>query len=319
MKNPEYSSRQAPLQTKNSTLEKPMTAKAKLWIFGEVLFDTFPDGTAVLGGAPLNVAWNLRAFGENPQLISAVGKDAPGRILMERMDRWQMSRKHLGELAEYPTGKVSVHLVHGEPSYTLEEDQAYDYIPAAVLPPQSTGWLYFGSLALRTAHNQAILHTLRQRHQGKLFADINLRPPFWTREGILALVEGLDWLKLNEKELGLITNRAGQDVEAQARHLKVQCGLEGLVVTCGSQGAFALGSDSVLHWVKPQKALQAVDTVGAGDAFASVVLLGLQHSWPLPRILERAQHFASAVVGIQGAISEDIALYHNNSQGWNHV
>ncbi len=293
--------------------------EAKLWIFGEVLFDTFPDGTAVLGGAPFNVAWNLRAFGEDPQFISAVGKDAPGQRVLERMAFWQMSQGHVARLAEYPTGKVSVHLSEEEPTYTLETEQAYDYIPAAVLPQESKGWLYFGSLALRSPHNQAMLHSLRQRHQGKIFADINLRPPFWTRKGILDLVQGLDWLKLNAKELGLISKSTEHDLEVLARQLKVQCGLEGLIVTCGREGAFALDSDDVLYQVRPAQKVQAVDTVGAGDAFASVLLLGLLHSWPLALSLERAQDFAAAVVGIQGAVSEDINLYHNNCKGWNHV
>ncbi|MDA1342582.1 MAG: carbohydrate kinase, partial [Proteobacteria bacterium] len=36
-------------------------------VFGEVLFDHFPDGTKVLGGAPFNVAWHLQVFGQQPQ------------------------------------------------------------------------------------------------------------------------------------------------------------------------------------------------------------------------------------------------------------
>jgi len=35
----------------------------QIGIFGEVLFDQFPDGQQVLGGAPFNVAWHLQAFG----------------------------------------------------------------------------------------------------------------------------------------------------------------------------------------------------------------------------------------------------------------
>ena len=31
-------------------------------VFGEVLFDCFPDGSAVLGGAPFNVAWHLHGM-----------------------------------------------------------------------------------------------------------------------------------------------------------------------------------------------------------------------------------------------------------------
>ncbi|WP_420208390.1 PfkB family carbohydrate kinase [Candidatus Electronema sp. JC] len=285
-----------------------------LWIFGEVLFDTFPGGAAVLGGAPFNVAWNLTAFGAAPQLISAVGDDDAGQIIAERMESWGMSRRHLGAAAGYPTGKVTVQFVGGEPSYTIEEQQAYDNIPAAVLPERSQGWLYFGTLALRTAHNRKIFHALRQRHQGKLFADINLRQPFWSKDSVLALLDGLDWLKLNEKELALIAE--GRDMEERARQLKTRFAFEGIVVTCGSQGAVAIGPDNALLEVRPDKPAAVADTVGAGDAFASVLLLGLLRSWPLAETLRRSQQFAAAVVGIQGAVSADPAFYQQHLQSW---
>ena len=48
-------------------------------IFGEVLFDHFPDGARVLGGAPFNVAWHLQAFGSAPLFVSRVGNDPAGR------------------------------------------------------------------------------------------------------------------------------------------------------------------------------------------------------------------------------------------------
>ena len=38
-------------------------SRGRLCLFGEVLFDHFPDGKRVLGGAPFNVAWHLQAFG----------------------------------------------------------------------------------------------------------------------------------------------------------------------------------------------------------------------------------------------------------------
>jgi fructokinase len=50
--------------------------KARPCIFGEVLFDHFPDGRQVLGGAPFNVAWHLQAFGASPFMVSKVGADA---------------------------------------------------------------------------------------------------------------------------------------------------------------------------------------------------------------------------------------------------
>ncbi|XOF35278.1 MAG: PfkB family carbohydrate kinase [Candidatus Electrothrix sp. YB6] len=284
------------------------------WIFGEVLFDTFPDGTAVLGGAPFNVAWNLAAFQAAPKIITAVGDDAQGRIIQERMDDWQMSREHLAVLPEYPTGKVTVCLTDDEPSYTIEENQAYDNIPLTCLPERTEGFLYFGSLALRTAHNQEVLAALRKRHQGKIFVDINLRPPFWDKDSALALVQDVHWLKLNEAELAMIAE--GTDMEERARQLRAACGLEGIVVTCGSRGAFALGPDNAPMQVRPEHVQEVKDTVGAGDAFTSVLLLGLLHSWTLQDTLARAQQFASAVVGLRGAVSTDSRFYQQHLQSW---
>ena len=61
--------------------------------------------------------------------------------------------------------------------------------------------------------------------------------------------------------------------------------------------------------VLPQPGTTVVDTVGAGDAFASVVMLGLLRQWPLPRLLSRAQQFASRVVGLRGATTDDPLFY----------
>ena len=294
--------------------KKPVTGRPSLWIFGEVLFDTFPDGTAVLGGAPFNVAWNLTAFGADPKIISAVGDDPPGREIQARMDRWRMNRDHVAICPEYPTGKVTVNLSRGEPSYIIEEQQAYDNIPLHCLPEQTDDFLYFGSLALRSTHNQEVLAELRKRHQGKVFVDINLREPFWTEAGVSELLDDVHWLKLNENELAQLNRE--NEAEAAARQLKHDYSLEGIVVTCGSKGAFTLGPENRLIRVEPHQAQEVRDTVGAGDAFASVLLLGLLRSWTLEETLTRAQDFAAAVIGLQGAVSTAPDFYQQHLQTW---
>ena len=43
--------------------------------FGEIVFDCFPDGMQVIGGAPFNVAVHLARFGMDSMLMSAIGDD----------------------------------------------------------------------------------------------------------------------------------------------------------------------------------------------------------------------------------------------------
>jgi fructokinase len=52
-----------------------------------------------------------------------------------------------------------------------------------------------------------------------------------------------------------------------------------------------------------------VDAVGAGDGFASVLILGLIRNWPVQQTLDRAQAFASAIVGQRGATARDPGFY----------
>lgn len=54
-------------------------------IFGEVLFDVFPDGQRVLGGAPFNVAWNLHQLGEPVCFVGGIGNDPAGAAVQARM------------------------------------------------------------------------------------------------------------------------------------------------------------------------------------------------------------------------------------------
>ncbi len=63
--------------------------------------------------------------------------------------------------------------------------------------------------------------------------------------------------------------------------------------------------------------LPIVDTVGAGDAFSAVLLLGMQQGWSLSETMERAQSFASAMVSQRGAIVQDLIFYQTFIRAWN--
>src|SRR5215470_12702924 len=55
-----------------------MSTDQAVVIWGELLWDRFPDGDR-LGGAPANVAWHLGQAGGWAQLVTRVGDDADGQ------------------------------------------------------------------------------------------------------------------------------------------------------------------------------------------------------------------------------------------------
>jgi fructokinase len=59
-----------------------------------------------------------------------------------------------------------------------------------------------------------------------------------------------------------------------------------------------------------------VDTVGAGDGFAAVLLLGLSQQWPWAVSLGRAGDFAAALVSRRGATIDDPSVYARFLNAW---
>jgi fructokinase len=279
-------------------------------IFGEVLVDCFPTGERVLGGAPFNVAWHLQAFGEAPRFISRVGNDREGNAILDGMLKWGMRTDGVQIDEGLPTGRVDVTFEDGEPAYDIVHPSAYD----AIVPDASDGqysMIYHGSLALRDAASSHALLDLKKRSATSAFVDVNLRAPWWRKEQIAQLLEDADWVKLNADELGLLASAtsSAEDFIAEYR-------LKGLILTNGSKGAEVVtpGGESVR--VVPAKNLNVVDTVGAGDAFASVMLLGLLRNWSLQLTAERAQDFASRMVSQRGATVHDPYFYDEIMATW---
>ena len=285
-------------------------------IFGEVLFDCFPDGNSVLGGAPFNVAWHLQAFGMSPMVVSSVGDDELGKKVQRAMLDWGMATSGLQLDPFHPTGSVDIEFNNGEPQYTIVEHRAYDYIDARLLPPLPRNrLLYHGSLALRNHASREALSSLKQHRNDTVFMDVNLRDPWWEKTFVSGLADEANWVKLNEDELIQLGSGTG-GFESQAREFLTSHKLEGLVVTLGARGAIALTDNGGHAEITPSQTLEIVDTVGAGDAFTSVLVLGITHQWPLEQTMQRAQSFASLMVGQQGATVHDQGFYQAMIQDW---
>ncbi len=314
-------------------------------IFGEVLFDCFPESQTVLGGAPFNVAWHLQGFGCCPLMVSSVGADARGDQVYETMRAWKMDVSAVQVSKRYATGQVAVQLDNGQPSYDIVTDQAYDHIDAQAvslaIKGLSPSMIYHGSLALRNEQSRKSLDAVLENTNAPIFLDLNLRAPWWERSLIDDVLHRATWVKLNDEELCEVTRRdkvngpkgdregaLGYKVNGPkgdregalgckvndpglqdyARELFANCELERLIVTRGEQGAFVVSQEGIIEG-QPVLVDNIIDTVGAGDAFCAVMIAGILQGWSTQATLDRALAFASAICQQQGATAKNPALY----------
>lgn len=291
-------------------------------IFGEALFDCFPDGSQVLGGAPFNVAWHLKGLGLNPYFLGRIGNDDEGQKIKESMSEWGMDMSLMQSDQDHPTGKVKVSL-DGEgkdPLFSILPEQAYDFIEEPDLE-EDISMLYYGTLALRNPVSLETLFTLKKKNSVPCFVDVNLRMPWWDILVTRAAIEGADWVKMNDEELsnlcGLM-NISGDTLDDCAEIFRERVGMELLIITVGEHGAFLVSADGITYGAPvdvPEN--EFVDAIGAGDAFSSIMISGLLQGWDLDETLNRALVFAAEICKQKGAIVKDKSFYQGFSNQWN--
>ena len=286
-------------------------------IVGEVLFDVMPDGTRVLGGAPFNVAWHLEAFGLRPLMVTRVGDDETGDEVLSAMETWGMDVSAVQRDKAHPTGQVQVDLRDGEPTFHILADQAYDHIDGDLavrsVAEEAFSLLYHGSLISRGEISRCALDRIKNEFGLPVFVDVNLRAPWWKRADVVASVRHARWVKLNEGELDVLADGSGGGA---AGVFRVNHELDAVIVTRGNRGAVVVDSNGTFEAAPPTK-VQVIDTVGAGDAFSAVFILGLMRGWTTDQTLKRAVSFAAAVCTVSGATTADRSLYSRFAdEGW---
>jgi fructokinase len=279
----------------------------KILSIGEVLWDMLPSGRKV-GGAPANLAFHCMQLGADVRMLSRVGNDALGRELIEFYRSLGLSTELIETDTAAPTGTVGVELsAEGQPKYTIHENTAWDKIEAtdaALQFAQNADAVCFGSLAARSnTAFQTIQKLVSQTKPSALrVLDLNLRDPFVDKNVIESLLRLANVVKLNDEELTRIAAMfgvPGNTVTQHADGVINNYGLKMLILTCGAQGS-RIFADGQEHFCNSHK-IAVVDTVGAGDAFTAMVVVGLLSGLPTETINERANDIAAFVCTQSGA------------------
>ncbi|QDK81338.1 carbohydrate kinase [Spirosoma sp. KCTC 42546] len=242
--------------------------------FGEILWDVLPTSRQP-GGAPMNVAADLRNFGLNAQLISRVGSDDLGQELLNflaekqlPLDLVQIGQTHLTGIAKANLSDTN------EVTYKIVQPVAWDYIflePMLLEAVRKSDVFVYGSLAARSPQTHETLLALLEVAPRKVF-DVNLRAPHYERTTVEELLHQADIAKLNEHELIELSDWYGQESDLQKAMYQLceRYQLETLCVTLGEKGAALLDKADFIQ--QAGFPVEVEDTIGSGDAFLAAFL-----------------------------------------------
>ncbi|MBA4063526.1 MAG: carbohydrate kinase [Isosphaera sp.] len=282
---------------------------------GELLWDVYPDGRTVAGGAPFNFALHCHQLGHPAVIVSRVGDDELGKELRARVRELGLTDEYIQTDREHPTGTVRVTLDEQKvPTYAIAEDVAWDHTAWDEVVERLAGEssaVCFGTLAQRLGTPVAIHRLVEvvrgRRPPGLVVFDVNLRGDDLHPDPLAWGLTVSEWVKVNEEELDTVSSLFGWRGEGNLLSLRDVPGRGGVsVVTRGP-----LGCDVFRTWEEPDDdggetypdeafhepgvPAKVVDTVGAGDAFtAAMVCLHLEGR-PLRDCARFANHYAARV------------------------
>ncbi|WP_319481415.1 carbohydrate kinase [uncultured Draconibacterium sp.] len=245
---------------------------------GEVLWDRLPSG-AKPGGAPMNVALHLNAIGMDATIASSIGNDDEGNKLKDFLNSSGLDTSYIQTEDFLPTSEVLVQLdENNNATYEICEPVAWDNIRLTnelMDKAKRSGLLIYGTLASRNPISRESIMFLLD-YSGVKLIDVNFRKPYDSQKVVEGLLMKADIVKMNDDELVVFANwynKHKYDEKSLIKWFASQYNIKMVCITKGEDGAILYCEGE--FYEHPGFKVDAVDTVGAGDAFLAGLISSL--------------------------------------------
>lgn len=237
--------------------------------------DGFPTLAAKPGGAPPNYLAALATYGAKTALLSKVGADTFGELLIRSLEQAGIETSGIVKDPSVFTTLAFVTLdATGDRSFSFARKPGadtclrYDELDISLI--ENARVFHFGTLSLthqpaRETTQKAVEHA---KNSGKLITfDPNLRVTLWdslenARAQILWGLEQADIVKISDEEVGFLWGCSEQE---GAKRLLDEYGVKLAMVTLGERGAYLKNEHVSVSVTCPP--VKPADTTGAGDIF----------------------------------------------------
>ncbi len=302
---------------------------------GDLFVDLIPhsrqDGqwlyTPSPGGAPGNVAAGLAKLGHKALMVSRVGDDAFGRLLIDALRGFGVDVLGIVRSATEQAGLSIVSLnEQGDRSFMFYHDKPADQhiqtndIDADWLAQSRI--LHVGILPLASSTSAAAQRKamdFADANGALISCDVNFRSALWDND-VAMLAAGREVIsraaivKVSEEELQSLNGNDEMDV---AVHALWHDRLKYLSVTRGAAGARLYTPAGMFECAGFK--VNAVDTTGAGDAYTASILSGVLQGLSPERLVDAACAAGSLAASKKGAMeslptSAELAAFHESAK-----
>jgi ribokinase len=253
-------------------------------------FTTWP------GGKGSNQAVAAARLGAEVTLVARVGEDSFAHIGMTLWEREGINTAHVIRDPDHSTGLATIYVEDsGEDMIVVTGGANLALSPADVDAASSA---IDGADVLLTQLEiplETVAHALQVAKKRKVRTILNPAPAIPLPSQIAA---DADYITPNETELHTLTGKTGYASEEHAASLLVTM-RQTAIVTLGAGGAMWV--NKIGHGHIPGFHVEAVDTVGAGDAFSAGLAVALAEGRDLPDAIAFANAAAAICVTRPGA------------------
>ncbi|MDI3311070.1 MAG: sugar kinase [Thermoanaerobacterium sp.] len=271
----------------------------------EGTLDKVSKFTKALAGAEANVAIGLSRLEHNVKYITKLGNDPFGKYIYEKLLEENIDVSSIKFTDEYPTGfMLKSKTSEGDPDiFYFRRGSAASHVTPDDIDCDVSQFKHIHITGITAALSKDTLDTVYRMIQiGKengirISFDPNIRKSLWKSEH--EMVSTLNEIASNcnivmpgIKE-GLILT-GSEEVEAIA-DFYLRRGIEAVIIKIGDKGAYVKTKNESFT-VSGYKVEKVVDTVGAGDGFATGVISGLLEGLTLKDAVKRGNAIGAIII-----------------------
>lgn len=253
------------------------------------------------GGKGANQAVAAARLGGEVHFVAKVGNDPFGQRAIEQYKAEGIKTKHILTDEELPSGVALIMVdAQGENCISVASGANASLMPADIDRAADTIVQSHILLMQLETPMKTVEHAARMAHRKGVKVVLNPAPAHALSDSLLG---DLYMLIANETEAEFISGTQITDMDSVARAADIISakGVENVVITLGSKGAF-IKEKGNYHQV-PGLKVKAVDATAAGDTFCGAVCVALSEGKGVIEAVEFANRCAAVTVTRMGAQS----------------